>query len=227
MTSERETALKSAEVNYPQLTEIRERALDVIEDAWVAGYIQALKDGNSRDSESGLDTLKAGDRFIWKGYEWVCLDPDYNETENEMGIFALMANFYKDDIPFNTKEHAEACGTALNDFGHSTILEELDSLALELGYDDLIEHSVDPVADDGTDDYDKVLCRAFLLSCDEYRRYRQFIPLYDDWWWTCTPLSCVPGYARVGRVVYADGSLDYYSALYGYGLVPACIIRKR
>lgn len=223
---EREMALKSAEANYAQLTEIRERALDLIEDAWVAGYIQSMKDRKSEAGESFLGELKAGDRFAWKGYEWVCLDFDYHETESEAGIFALMADFYKDNVPFNTKEHAEASRAALNDFGHSTILEELDALALELGPDDLIEHSVDLLSDDGMDDYGKALCRTFLLSCDEYRKYRKHIPLYKDWWWTCTPDSCYPGNARNGRIVFATGSLDGDIALNGSGLVPACIIRK-
>ena len=41
------------------------------------------------------------------------------------------------------------------------------------------------MADSGEDDYDSVKDLVFILSCDDYRKYRKYIP--DEEQWTCTP----------------------------------------
>ena len=46
-----------------------------------------------------------------------------------------------------------------------------------LGEDNLIPHEVDMVADNGDDRYGTVTDRVFILSCDEYRKYRKHVPL--------------------------------------------------
>ena len=47
-----------------------------------------------------------------------------------------------------------------------------------LGEDNLIPHEVDMVADNGDDRYGTVTDRVFILSCDEYRKYRKHVPLH-------------------------------------------------
>ncbi len=177
------------------------------------------------EDEVDLRCLEAGDRFTWKGYDWICLDPAYVKSDVS-GVFALMDGLYKEEVPFNTSEHVKETGRPLNNYAYSTLRHECDSLAEELGTENLFLHEVDLTSDDGMDDYGTVYGRVFPLSCEEYRRYRKLIPLYDDWWWTCTPYSCYPSYASGARIVCTDGSLYYYNATNGNGLVPACIICK-
>ena len=43
------------------------------------------------------------------------------------------------------------------------------------------------VADNGDDRYGTVTDRVFMVSCDEYRKYRKHVPLLPEWMWTCTP----------------------------------------
>lgn len=54
----------------------------------------------------------------------------------------------------------------------------------------LLLHTVDLVADNGDCAYGKVKDPVFILTCDEYRKYREFIPHYDRLVWTATPWGC-------------------------------------
>lgn len=63
-----------------------------------------------------------------------------------------------------------------------------------------------------------------LITCDEYRKYREFIPHYDDWIWTATPWYCGgkdsdTGNANAVRIVYMEGKLSSSNSV-----VPACIL---
>jgi len=98
-----------------------------------------------------------------------------------------------------------------------------------LGSDNLIYHTVDLVADNGDKLYGVVDEQIFLLTCDEYRKYRDVIPQYNHWMWTCTPwITTNTGNASYVRNVTTDGSLYNFSAYYGDGgVAPACIFNPR
>ena len=93
-----------------------------------------------------------------------------------------------------------------------------------LGEDNLIPHEVDLVADNGDDRYGTVTDKVFILTCDEYRKYRKSVPLLPEWMWTCTPRYITDtGSSRDVRHVYTGGSLDYDIADSTYGVAPACV----
>lgn len=80
--------------------------------------------------------------------------------------------------------------------------------------------------------YGTVQDDVFILTCDEYRKYREFIPHYDDWIWTATPWWCGykdsgTGYASSVRVVNTAGNFNIGSAYYGNSVVPACILNPK
>ena len=65
-----------------------------------------------------------------------------------------------------------------------------------------------------------------ILSCDLYRKYRQIVPLFKEWMWTCTPRACgtpTAWHANYVRLVDSDGTLSHNGAYIAYGLAPACI----
>lgn len=67
---------------------------------------------------------------------------------------------------------------------------------------------------------------------NEYRKYRELIPHYDDWIWTATPWWCsykdsVLGRAYSVRVVSTAGNFNRGSACYGNSVVPACILNPK
>lgn len=170
------------------------------------------------DYES-IQNLHAGDHFNFKGLEWVVLDPD-----KEGGVLAITADLWAEDVPFS-QEYFEGC----NDWHKSTIREKVRGLMHKIGVDNLLPHIVDLVADNGDKLYGTMEEMVFLLTCDEYRKYRDVIPKYRRWIWTCTPwITTNTGGASIVRCVYSDGSLNNGSAGYGYGgVAPACIFNPR
>ena len=74
----------------------------------------------------------------------------------------------------------------------------------------------------------------FILTCDEYRKYRDYIPYYDidRLIWTATPLGCGDkdsdaGESIVIRTVSTDGLLYNYGACNGGAVAPACILNPK
>ena len=93
-----------------------------------------------------------------------------------------------------------------------------------LGEDNLIPHEVDLVADNGDDRYGTVTDKVFILTCDEYRKYRKNVPLLPERMWTCTPWYITDsGYGNYVRRVHTDGNLHNGGAKGASGVAPACV----
>ena len=111
--------------------------------------------------EENIGVLSAGERFGFKGFEWIVLD---NNVDG--GVLAIMASAW------NNEEYSfddDGC----NNYAKSSLRRKLlNELLPVLGEDNLIPHEVDMVADNGDDRYGTVTDRVFILSCDEYRKYR-------------------------------------------------------
>lgn len=96
----------------------------------------------------------------------------------------------------------------------------------------LFPHTVDLVADNGDGAYGTARDFVFILTCDEYRKYRDYIPHYDRWIWTATPWSCGDKNSDTGvtihvRFVDTDGQLDANYAYFRYAVAPACILNPK
>ena len=179
-------------------------------------YIHAVKvieeDDNTMKKE--ITELSAGTHFEFKGYEWIVLD---NNVDG--GVLAIMASAW------NNKDYSfddDGC----NNYAKSSLRRKLlNELLPVLGEDNLIPHEVDMVADNGDDRYGTVTDRVFILSCDEYRKYRKHVPLLPKWMWTCTPWYISDtGYGNFVRFVNAGGCLgdSGMSGVYN-GVAPACV----
>lgn len=160
-----------------------------------------------------IGVLSAGERFIFKGFEWITLD---NNVDG--GVLAIMASSW------NGEEYRfdEDC---CNNYAKSSLRRKLlNELLPVLGEDNLIPHEVNLVADNGDDRYGTVTDRVFVLSCDEYRKYRKNVPLLPEWMWTCTPWCITDaGYGDNVRNVITDGILYGNSANITNGVAPACV----
>lgn len=64
----------------------------------------------------------------------------------------------------------------------------------------------DLLTDDGLTYYEYCTDSVSMLTCDEYRKYREYIPKTDECYWTIT--ACTYGSYYV-RVVIPDGPLNY------------------
>lgn len=176
---------------------------------------------------TNITSLRPGEHFMFKGFEWVCLDPKHPDG----GVLAIMAEPLAKDVKFCPDErYADEKGN-WNNYRTSLLHKEVLGLVKVLGTDNLILHEVDLVADNGDRAYNTVIVMddVFVLTCDEYRKYRELIPHYDDWIWTATPWWCsykdsVLGRACSVRVVSTAGNFNRGNACYGNSVVPACIL---
>lgn len=167
--------------------------------------------------EENIGVLSAGERFGFKGFEWIVLD---NNVDG--GVLAIMASAW------NNEEYSfddDGC----NNYAKSSLRRKLlNELLPVLGEDNLIPHEVDMVADNGDDRYGTVTDKVFILSCDEYRKYRKNVPLLSGWMWTCTPWYISDaGYSSNVRYVNYTGYLSYNYAGGGSGVAPACVFNPK
>ena len=96
----------------------------------------------------------------------------------------------------------------------------------------LLPHTIDLVADNGDRAYGTVHDFVFILTCDEYRKYRDYIPHYDSCIWTATPWYCggkdsYTDGARGIRSVETDGRFSCCSAYLNGAIAPACILNPK
>lgn len=126
--------------------------------------------------QENISILSPGECFEFKGFEWIVLD---NNVDG--GVLAIMSSTWNN-------ERYSFDDDGCNNYAKSSLRRKLlNELLPVLGEDNLIPHEVDMVADNGDDRYGTVTDRVFILSCDEYRKYRKHVPLLPEWMWTCTP----------------------------------------
>ena len=190
-------------------------------DGWFDFYISDDGEVKFRLEEgedmSNIKGLAPGTHFMFTNYEWIVLDINVDG-----GVLAIMASTW------NNKEYNfddDGC----NNYAKSSLRRKLlNELLPVLGEDNLIPHEVDMVADNGDDRYGTVTDRVFILSCDEYRKYRKHVPLLPEWMWTCTPWYISDaGHSNYVRGVGGTGSLNYSYANGSGGVAPACVFNPK
>lgn len=178
---------------------------------------------------TNITTLRPGEHFMFKNFEWVCLDPNHPDG----GVLAIMAKPWANDMKFCPgKENADEKGN-WNNYRTSNVREELLlNMVPALGRENLLIHEVDLVADNGERSYGTVNDKVFLITCDEYRKYREFIPHYDVPVWTATPWYCGnkdsdAGNANIVRIVYTEGQFSINFAHGDFAVAPACVLNPK
>lgn len=164
-----------------------------------------------------INTLNAGNRFTFKGYNWVVLDPQTKEG----GVFSVMADVLdKYSCLFDEDGN--------NNYANSSLRRKInEELLPELGEENFLLHIVDLTADNGDDRYGTVEDKVFIFSCNEYRKYYKYFPCFSEWIWTCTPwwLSDAGNGGGV-RYIYASGHVRSGSAGNSCGVVVAAIFKN-
>ena len=159
------------------------------------------------------DKLNIGEHFIYNGIEFICLDIiDGN-------YLAMTAKPWA-EIPFDVDNH--------NDWRKSSLRRVLNSEFLDLlDRDHLIKQTSDLIADNGDRAYGTSEDYVTILSCDQYRKYRDLVPLFDEWMWTLTPWTCNTSYSHGVRDVYTTGFVSTSGAYTSYGVAPACLFSSQ
>lgn len=178
---------------------------------------------------TNITTLRPGEHFMFKSFEWVCLDPNHPDG----GLLAIMSEPWAKDVKFcPSDKFADAMGN-WNNYRTSNVRGILSNMANAVfERKSLLRHNVDLVADNGDRAYGTTQDFVFILTCDEYRKYREFIPHYDSLIWTATPLCCGDEDSNTGcashvRSMSVSGKFYNSSAGSNNAVAPACILNPK
>ncbi len=148
------------------------------------------------------------------GIKWLVLD------KLEKGYLVISDEFYGKSREFDTD---------CNNWDSSDLRNELNTdlrkkIESELGTDSLVEFERNLLSLDGQTEYGTCRDYVSLISVDEYRKYRKFLPNRGKWWWTLTPDStaCNNDDTFV-RVVSPSGYVRSNVCNGSYGVRPVCI----
>lgn len=168
--------------------------------------------------------VRNGEHFIVDGEEFVKLG------EIGDGAFVLLVGTLPDYCTFESedadddREHNNFIGSNVKRvvdewlYGHKILSDAAMALPIDL------------TSMDGMTDYGMPIVYGRILTVDEYRKYRRFIPLTDKPFWTATPWctrSSISGNNSFAYRVYAGGSVYSLSACYAnYCARPALALKS-
>ena len=180
-------------------------------------YDSDKQSGDEKYDPEKQVVLTPGTHFTFKNYEWIALDDNVDG-----GVLAIMASAWNN-------EECSFDDNGCNDYAKSSLREKLrNELLPVLGEDNLITHEVNLVADNGDARYGRISDKVFILSCDEYRKYRKYVPLLSSWMWTCTPWYISnTGDGYIVRYVNMGGFLHIDIANNSIGVAPACVFKMQ
>lgn len=160
--------------------------------------------------------LRPGEEFVYNGIRFICLDVI---DGNYLAITAdcLCEKRFNDN-------YNDGC----NNWKTSTLRRFLNEDVLEEHFDakHLIKQTSDLTADNGDKAYGTCEDYITLLTCDQYRKYRDYVPLFEECMWTLTPWRCDTGDAYYVRSVNPTGAINYYDANNSSGLAPVCLFNS-
>lgn len=149
-----------------------------------------------------VDELKQGEVFKWGDKEYIKLD-----TLNE-GCLCLAK-----DLWFKSKFDDET-----NDWSKSQLRGDLATKVFDFipDIDKLMLFDRDLTTDDGLTYYGHCSDNISMLTCNEYRKYRKYIPTTSECYWTITAHTFGSYYVRF---VIPAGALNYSDTHSSYRMV--------
>lgn len=174
--------------------------------------INALKGNNFKNMKKLPAGLSIGDEFQLSGTTWKILDI------TDAGYMCLAESignreFDSDDNNWSTSE--------LRSYLNKEFLEKLEK---EVGEGNVLEFERDLFSLDGQTEYGSCADKVSLLTVDEYRKYRKYIPNANKWWWLITPWSTpCNDYSSTVAVVSPSGYVSRSRYNNDGGVRPFCI----
>ena len=154
-----------------------------------------------------------GDHFIYKDIKWICLDIINGN------YLAITAQVWQ-KLPFDVDDH--------NNWKESSLRRVLNDEFLDkLNKNHLVTQTSDLIADNGDKSYGTCKDYVTILSCDQFRKYRDLVPCYPEGMYTLTPWSCLSCYGSLVRLVNSIGNINDNSAYNSYGVAPVCLFSSK
>jgi hypothetical protein len=161
-----------------------------------------------------IGTPEIGKVIELAGMDWLILD------KTEKGYFAILNGFDEKERTFDSTSNNWITSKLRNELNARFLKKITD----ELGKDAVIEFDRDLLSLDGQTEYGHCKDKISILTVDEYRKYRKFLPNMDKWWWLLTPWSTpANGYSTTITVVSPSGNVNYYYYGFANGVRPVCI----
>lgn len=165
-----------------------------------------------------LDRVPFGATFTLDGVRFVKLDGDRD------AIFALTEDTPA-DLGYVQFEDDDATRDDHNNFNGSLVQKEIERWLRDKHkpiFDAVVERPIDLTAMDGMTDYGCPLTVGRILTIDEYRKHRRFIPLTDKPYWLATGWTTASSPFSSTRYAYyigTDGTV-YYNDVYYANFAP-------
>lgn len=157
---------------------------------------------------------EVGETITVAGITWRVLD------KLEKGYLVISDGFYGEDRKFDGSCNNWKC----SDLRKELNTDLKDKIEDELGKGALVGFERDLLSMDGQTEYGTCKDLVSLISVDEYRKYRKFLPSTDRYWWTITPDSTpCNNDSTCLRVVSPGGNFIYYYYFSCGGVRPFCI----
>ena len=160
--------------------------------------------------------LKIGDEFELADTNWKILDI------TDAGYMCIGDSLGDKKFDENSSNWNES---SLREYLNN---EFYGKIAREVGRENIISFKRNLLSLDGQTEYGKSDDFVSLLTVDEYRKYRKFIPNTGDWWWLITPWSTpCNDFKSTVTVVSPSGDVsDYNCYYYDFGVRPVCILKS-
>ena len=154
---------------------------------------------------------KVGETIEIANMKWIILD------KLPEGYFALSAESIGNKQFGSNNDWRES---ELRKYLNSEIAEKIEK---EIGTE-LPEYERNLLSLDGQTEYGTCKDKVSLITFDEYRKYRHYIPNAGYYWWTCTPYSTKYNEDEKWKtVVSPSGNVGNYYFGYDCGVRPFCI----
>lgn len=173
--------------------------------------INALNGNNSKNKKLPAG-LSIGDEFQLAGTTWKILNI---AGEGYVCLAESIGNkeFDSDDNNWATSK--------LRSYLNKEFLEKLEK---EIGEGNVLGFERNLLSLDGQTEYGSCTDKVSLLTVDEYRKYRKYIPNANKWWWLISPWSTqCNDYSSTVAVVFPSGYVDGRNCNGDGGVRPFCI----
>ena len=176
--------------------------------------INALNGNNSKNKKLPAG-LSIGDEFQLAGTTWKILNI---AGEGYVCLAESIGNkeFDSDDNNWETSK--------LRSYLNKEFLEKLEK---EIGEGNVLGFERNLLSLDGQTEYGSCTDKVSLLTVDEYRKYRKYIPNANKWWWLISPWSTpCNDYSGTVAVVSPSGDVNGRNCRSNFGVRPFCILKS-
>ena len=127
-----------------------------------------------------LSRVRQGEAFTFDGVRWVKLD------EGAGAAFVVAEDVLLKNTPFECEDAEREDHNNFNGSNLELSIVELLIVKHQKIQDAFVERPIDLTTMDGMTDYGMPVVTARVLTIDEYRKYRRFIPLASEPYWLAT-----------------------------------------